>query len=45
MLGIFYVVTGVWYKQLGKIVNSALKNEDLSPKLKSVLISGFMDRF
>ena len=45
MLGVFCIFTGVWYQSLGKIVNSALKNESLSPKLKSVLISCFLDQF
>ena len=45
MLSTFGIATGLWYKQLGKIINNALKNEGLSPKLKSVIISNFMDKF
>jgi hypothetical protein len=26
MLGVFSMVTGMWYKPLGKIINNALKN-------------------
>ncbi len=45
MLSTFAIVTGVWYKPLGKIINSALKKKALSPILKSVLISCFFEKF
>jgi hypothetical protein len=45
MLAIFCMMTGVWYKQLGKIIDSALKNKSLTPQLKSVLLSSFLNKF
>ena len=44
MHGLFCMMTGLWFKPLGKIIDNALINEKLSPKLKSVLISGFLDK-
>lgn len=45
MLGIFCMNIGVWYKPLGKIIDRALKDIFLSEKLKSVLLSSFLNKF
>lgn len=45
MMGIFSITIGLWYKDLGRIINLALKNDKLSPKLKSVLVYYFLNKF
>jgi hypothetical protein len=45
MMCTFCMATGIWHKPLGKIINLALKNQNISPKLKSVLLSCFLDKF
>jgi hypothetical protein len=45
MLGIFILGLGFWYKSLGNIINPILQKDSLSPKLKSVLLSFFLENF
>jgi hypothetical protein len=54
MIGIFAIEINLWYKELGKIIDPILnpkdkidlklnqKDKNLSPKLKSVLLSHFL---
>ena len=41
MVGVFSMAIGLWHKDIGKIINPAIKNDKLSPKLKSVLLTHF----
>ncbi len=45
ILGVFSIAIGIWGKTLGKRIDIALKNEKLSPKLKSVLVYYFLKTF
>jgi hypothetical protein len=41
MIGIFAIQAKLWHKELGNIIDPILKNQNLSVKLKSVLLSHF----
>ena len=41
---VFSMEIGVWHKPLGKIVNDAIKKDNLSSKLKSVLLWCLFDK-
>jgi hypothetical protein len=45
MMGLFGIEVKLWHKDLGKIINPAIKNKYLSAKLKSVLLSRFFEVF
>jgi hypothetical protein len=45
MLVSFSIPLGVWYEPLGLIINKSMKDEKLSPLLKSVILSVFFNAF
>ena len=45
MMIIFGMANKIWYKPLGKLIDKTFKDQSVSIKLKSVLLSCFMDKF